>query len=134
MTHLRSYRFLAEVTFNNNDTRTTPLVSLLRPVGCTCKNWSIQVYIWNINIKCKTYYAVTQKKLSKERAGIATVWPLLNKILILMLHVPVWILRECYIWTKNHVQRMSQIKTIIIIIIIIIILNIFRTLFYCFYC
>ena len=32
---------------------------------------------------------VTQKKLSKERAGIATGWPLLNKIVILMLRVRV---------------------------------------------
>ena len=24
----------------------------------------------------------------------------------------VWVLRECYIWTNNHVQWMSQIKTI----------------------
>ena len=27
----------------------------------------------------------------------------------------VWVLSECYIWIKNHVQWMSQIKTIITI-------------------
>ena len=37
----------------------------------------------------KSYYLVTQKKLSKECAGIAAGWPLLNKIVILMLHVRV---------------------------------------------
>ena len=29
-----------------------------------------------------------------------------------MLRVRVWVLCEYYIWTKNHVQWMSQIKTI----------------------
>ena len=29
-----------------------------------------------------------------------------------MLRLRVWVLRECYISTKNHVQWMSQIKTI----------------------
>ena len=55
---------------------------------------------------------VTQKKLSKESAGIATGWPLLNKIVILMLRMCVWVLCECYIWAKNHVQWMSRIKTL----------------------
>ena len=53
----------------------------------------------------------TQKKLS-ERAGIATGWLLLNKIVILMLRKRVWVLCEYYIWTKNHVQWMSKIETI----------------------
>ena len=53
-----------------------------------------------------------KKKLSKECAGIANGWPLLNKIVILMLYIRVWVLCECYIWTKNHVHWMSQIKTI----------------------
>ena len=81
------------------------LCSILRPVGYTCG-------IWNINIKCKSYIVITQNKLSKERGGIATGWPLLNKIVILMLCVLVWVLCEYYIWTKNHVQWMSQITTI----------------------
>ena len=42
-----------------------------------------------MKIKCKNYYVVTQKKLSKESAGIATGWPLLNKIVILMLRMRV---------------------------------------------
>ena len=42
-----------------------------------------------MNIKCKSYYVVTQKKLTKERAGIATGRPLLNKTVILMLRVRV---------------------------------------------
>ena len=40
-------------------------------------------------MKCKSYCVVTQKKLLKEHAGIATGWPLLNRIVILMLPVPV---------------------------------------------
>ena len=36
-------------------------------------------------MECKSFNVFTQKKLSKERAGIATGWPLLNKIVILML-------------------------------------------------
>ena len=43
----------------------------------------MQVCIWNINIKCKSFCVVTKKKLSKERAGIAIGWPLLHKIVIL---------------------------------------------------
>ena len=45
--------------------------------------------MWNINIKCKRYYVPTQKKLSKERAGVATEWPLFNKTVNLMLRVRV---------------------------------------------
>ena len=40
---------------------------------------------------------VTQKKLSKERVGIATGWPLLNKIVILMLRVCVSIAWMLYL-------------------------------------
>ena len=40
-------------------------------------------------MKCKSHYVVTQKKLSKERTGIATGWPLLNKIVISMSRVRV---------------------------------------------
>ena len=40
---------------------------------------------------------VTQNKLPKERAGIATRWPMLNKTVILILRVGVSVLRECYI-------------------------------------
>ena len=54
----------------------------------------------------------SHKRQSKERASIATGWPLLNKIDILMLRVRMWVLCEYYIWTKKHVQWMSQIKTI----------------------
>ena len=49
----------------------------------------MKVFIWNFNIKYKSYYVVTQTKLSKERAGIATGWLLLNKIAVLMLRVHV---------------------------------------------
>ena len=40
-------------------------------------------------MKCKSYYVNTQKKFLKERPGIATGWPLLNRIVILMLPVSV---------------------------------------------
>ena len=61
--------------------------------------WTSSVFVWS------------HKRKSKERVGIATGWPQLNKKkVILMLRVRVWVLREYYIWTKNHVQWMSQIK------------------------
>ena len=46
-------------------------------------------------MKRKSFYVVKQKKLSKE--GIATGWPLLNKIVTLMLHMRVLVLCEYYI-------------------------------------
>ena len=48
-----------------------------------------------------------QKKLPKECAGITTGWSLLNKIVILMLGMRLWVLCEYYIWTKG-VRKCKQ--------------------------